>query len=65
MTKWTTNKVVQEGVRVVPHARIVGAQTNDNKIELQYTATEVSNGAPANNWLLADHGKEFLLLWKD
>jgi len=50
--------VVEEGVKVVPNARIIGAQINDNKVELQFTATDSSNGLPACNWLLADHGKQ-------
>ena len=57
LTKWTTKKVVEEGVKVVPNARILGAQINDSKVELQFTATDSSNGLPVGSWLLADHGK--------
>lgn len=54
LTKWTTKKITEEGVDIVSNAKIVGAQINDNKVELQLEASKKCE-KPPKNWLLADH----------
>lgn len=54
LTKWTTKKIVEEGVSVIPNARIVGAQINDEKVELQVSPENKDEKAP-KSWVMADH----------
>ncbi len=46
MRKWTTKKVIEEGVNVIPNATIGNAQINDNKVELQLVPSVKTEIAP-------------------
>jgi len=53
LSEWTTQRVREEGVTVVPKANVTGCKLNDNKVELNLEA--VAANGPKAKWLLADH----------
>jgi len=54
LSNWTTRKIVEEGVKIIPNASIERAQLNDNKVELSLSPSS-KNVSVDSPWLLADH----------
>jgi len=54
LSEWTTRKVREENVQIIPKVTVTKAQLNDNKIELGLESLD-KNETLQTDWLLADH----------
>ncbi len=55
LSEWTTQRVRDENVSVVPNVTVERVQLNDDKVELTLGPGVNKTQLPRANWLLADH----------
>jgi programmed cell death 8 (apoptosis-inducing factor) len=55
LSEWTTQRVRDENVSVVPNVSVERVQSNDGKVELTLGPGVNKSQTPRSNWLLADH----------